>query len=504
MTYLSLDTEHAGEPTNPLEDALEGLRKQLGAERWVLCRLDGGQWSTQAAPALPRDHVYLTAMETFEAVDEGWVVMETAEVPGSGPRLQVAGVGRLAILRSTLRRGPAFAVFENPEPEREDDVFALAIPEQLGDHPPEAVDPTGLADDDRWDHEMHALWELLPALGLFAAGQADELAAAQRTAQALGARALVALTPTATGIAVVAAVKEGAEWNGRTSILEGASWDIVTADPVVTLDRALTETFSGGVLGPWAVSWGVGNRLFLGVAPGGKRPSQEGLDIAATLLGWGFGQAEGNAAAGQHALLRERSRIASAIHEGLTQVVTNVAIQLQVLERYLGDPAKAAAMVEASREAVTQALDDLRGAIFELAPREAGSDDLAGGLIRYVDDFGAQWGLEVDCDVHGDERPVDPDIVALMFAFVQEGLTNVRKHAQSTSAEVKLEFTPEAITVEVSDQGEGFEPSARDDEGFRKHQGLNLLRSRVWLMGGRIEVISAPGRGVSLIMEISC
>ncbi|MPZ68757.1 MAG: hypothetical protein GEU71_04420 [Actinobacteria bacterium] len=502
MTYLSLDTDHTGEPPNPLEEALEGLRKRLGAERWVLCRLDGGQWSTQALPALPRDHVYLIAMETFEAVDEGWAAMETSEIPGSGPRLQVAGVARLAVLRSTLRRGPAFAVFENPVAELEGDVFVTEIPEQLGDQP-SAVDQGALADDDRWDHEMHALWELLPALGLFAGGQADEEAAAQRTAQALDARALVALTPTATGISVVAAVKEGTDWNATSCVLEGESWEIVTDDPVVTLDRALKEACSGQVLGPWAVSWGVGNRLFMGVAPGGKRPSQEGLDIAATLLGWGFGQAEGNAAAGQHALLRERSRIASAIHEGLTQVVTNVAIQLQVLERYLGDPEKAAAMVEASREAVTQALDDLRGAIFELAPRETGSDDLAGGLVRYVDDFGAQWGLEVDCDVEGTERPVDPDIVALMFAFVQEGLTNVRKHAQSTSATIMLEFTADGIKVQVSDQGEGFDPSARDDEGFRKHQGLNLLRSRVWLMGGRIDVVSSPGQGTSLVMEIS-
>jgi two-component system nitrate/nitrite sensor histidine kinase NarX len=160
-------------------------------------------------------------------------------------------------------------------------------------------------------------------------------------------------------------------------------------------------------------------------------------------------------------------------------------------------------MVVASREAVMQALDDLRGAIFELAPREAGSDDLAGGLGRYVDDFGAQWGLEVECVVEGIERPVDPEVVALMFAFVQESLTNVRKHAQTTSAKVRLVYDDAAIRVEVQDQGEGFDPAARDDEGFRKHQGLNLLRSRVWLMGGRIEVVSAPLQGTSLVMEIS-
>ncbi len=153
--------------------------------------------------------------------------------------------------------------------------------------------------------------------------------------------------------------------------------------------------------GSWAVAWAVGSRLLVGVAPGSRRPSQEGLDLTATLLGWGFGQAEGSAAAGQHALLRERSRIASVIHEGLTQVVTNVAIQLQVLERHLDDPEKARSMVPESRNAVTHALDDLRGAIFELAPRGQGPDDFADGLARYVDDFCAQWGLDVTFEPWG-------------------------------------------------------------------------------------------------------
>lgn len=491
------------EPPSPLEGALERLRVRLGAERWVLCRLDGGQWSTHALPALPRDHVYLTTIETFETVEEGWAQLETTDISGSGPRLQVAGVARLAVLRFKLRGSAAFAVFENSEPERTTETFTEEIPAELSDLPAPASPAGELTDDDRWDHEMHALWELLPALGLFAGGEADELAAAKRTAQALDARALVALTPTPTGIGVAAAVNGGAGWTGRTAILEGESWEIVTGEPTMSLDRALKKAFDSQVVGPWAVAWGVGNRLFLGIAPGGRRPSQEGLDLAATLLGWGFGQAEGNTAAGQHALLRERSRIASAIHEGLTQVVTNVAIQLQVLERHLGDPAKATEMVVASREAVLQALEDLRGAIFELAPREAGSDDLAGGLGRYVDDFGAQWGLEVDCLVEGDERPVNPDVVAMTFAFVQEGLTNVRKHAQTTAAKVHLVYDDAAIKVEVQDEGRGFDPDARADEGFRKHQGLNLLRSRVWLAGGRFEVVSAPLMGTSLVMEIS-
>ncbi len=346
--------------------------------------------------------------------------------------------------------------------------------------------------DDRWDGEMRGLWGLLPIFGTLASGTVDARSVVERTAQTLDARALVALTPTPTGIAAIVAVKGEDEWQARTAGLDQMNWERLAQDPSAALDLGLKEAHGVNMTGSWTVGWAVGSRLLVGVAPGSRRPSQEGLDLAATLMGWGFGQAEGSAAAGQHALLRERSRIASVIHEGLTQVVTNVAIQLQILERHLDDPVKARSMVTESRSAVTHALDDLRGAIFELAPRGQGPEDFAEGLARYLDDFCAQWGLDVTFEAVGDERKVEPDVVALIFAFVQEALTNLRKHAGTSEGSVSLTFEDGVVRVEVHDDGKGFDPDAKKDEGYRQHQGLDLLRSRVWLMGGQIDVFLVP------------
>lgn len=503
MSRLKVVSEDQPGTATRLEQTLHELAERLGAERWVLCRMDGGEWGTHSLASLPRDHVYLSLVGQLGEMTPGWHSFAPAELGDAGLRLQIAGVGDLAVLSSSLRGTAALVFFENPvSGQLEAATGESDVPEDLiGLY--EATSSGDVPADDRWDHEMRWLWEMLPSLGSFAGGRLDETAAVERLGNSLGARAVVTLVPRAGGIGVVASTAGPDGHHAERARLEAEGWESVTAEPSASLARALQEAKGTQVVGSWAVSWAAGNRVLLGIAPGGRRPSQEALDVASTLIGWAFGESEGTAAAGRHALLQERSRIASVIHEGLTQVVTNVAIQLQVLERFLGDPDKAAEMVRSSRSAVLAALDDLRGAIFELAPRLPDSGDLAGGITRYVNDFAGQWGINIECSVSGDERPVDPEIAALLFAFIQEGLTNVRKHAASADTTVEVIFGDESVAVSVSDTGKGFDPSSSADGGYRKHQGLSLLRSRVWLMGGTIDVDSAPGRGSTLRMEIS-
>ncbi|MGH3442211.1 MAG: sensor histidine kinase, partial [Nitriliruptorales bacterium] len=237
--------------------------------------------------------------------------------------------------------------------------------------------------------------------------------------------------------------------------------------------------------------------------PGATRqPSRELLRAASSLLAVATTGTQDAGQSRRDALLRERARIGSVIHEGITQVLTNVAIQLEVLDHVLDDPEQARSMIHTSREAVLEALDSLRSIIFDLTPPSEEWSDLVGGLERFVADFSAQWGVSVALDVAGESREVDAEVTSLAFAFVQEGLTNARKHAQTDAATVRLAFTPTRLSVEVVDDGVGIDPQEHEERSLRQHQGLKIMESRVRLMDGAFLLESAPGGGTRLRMEI--
>jgi signal transduction histidine kinase len=201
-------------------------------------------------------------------------------------------------------------------------------------------------------------------------------------------------------------------------------------------------------------------------------------------------------------LLQERARLASVIHEGITQVITNVAIQLEVLDQVMDDPERARAMTRSARTAVLEALDSLRTAIFEMAPPTAEWGELARGLERYVADVEAQWGLDIRYSVEGEPREVPAEPLGLAFAFAQEALTNLRKHAGTTVGEMGLIFEPRWVILTLCDRGVGFAPGTEDESGLREHQGLALMTTRTRLLGGRFEVRSSPGQGTCVSLRL--
>ncbi|HSK22891.1 MAG TPA: histidine kinase [Egicoccus sp.] len=204
----------------------------------------------------------------------------------------------------------------------------------------------------------------------------------------------------------------------------------------------------------------------------------------------------------RNALIRERARIASVIHEGITQVLTNVAIQLEVLGHHADEAETVRNLVAASRAAVLQALDSLRTAILDLTPPAEEWTDLVVGLRGFVNDFASQWGVGCRLEVLGTPRDIATEVVSLAFAFVQEGLTNVRKHARTDRADVNLSFGPGVVSIEVRDAGVGLEDTDTKDTDLRRHQGLAILASRVRLLNGRFHLDSPVEGGVSVRMVV--
>jgi signal transduction histidine kinase len=108
-------------------------------------------------------------------------------------------------------------------------------------------------------------------------------------------------------------------------------------------------------------------------------------------------------------------------------------------------------------------------------------------------------GLPTSLDVDGAERRLDHEAQVALYRAAQEGLTNVRKHANAHAAVIRLAYLPDSVSLEVRDDGCGLDADdGNDGGGF----GLVGIRERVDRLGGSLTVESAPGAGVTVRVEV--
>jgi signal transduction histidine kinase len=188
------------------------------------------------------------------------------------------------------------------------------------------------------------------------------------------------------------------------------------------------------------------------------------------------------------AVAEERTRIARELHDEVAHAMSVIAVQADAAEGALAhDPALVERPLVAIRETARSALADMRrvlGALrgdeqAELAPEPGLAR--AGALLEQA----RSSGLEVELRIEGEPVPLRPALDLAAYRVLQEGLTNVRKHAAARRVEVVLRYGRDAIGVEVSDDGNG-----SGGGGSGTGRGLAGIRERVTLLGG--EFVAGP------------
>ncbi|MGH2712041.1 MAG: GAF domain-containing protein [Actinomycetota bacterium] len=190
----------------------------------------------------------------------------------------------------------------------------------------------------------------------------------------------------------------------------------------------------------------------------------------------------------------ERKRVAVDLHDDAVQVMAAVAMRLDLIRELTGDPSQSEAIEKASlsaREAVTR----LRHMLFELHPPSLEREGLEATIRLSLRDIEEDAGVRAVME-GGLEGEPDPDIRVVLYRIAREALTNVRKHAQATHVVVRLDERDEGYHVEVSDNGQGFDPEPLVHEPG--HLGLMAMRERAEVAGGWCSVRSSPGAGTSV------
>jgi signal transduction histidine kinase len=190
------------------------------------------------------------------------------------------------------------------------------------------------------------------------------------------------------------------------------------------------------------------------------------------------------------AVADERSRVAREIHDGLAQYLFALATHASMMELGKVTPESIARV----KELAISAQQEARFAILALSSA-AGSAPFDAALRRYVEFVTADGAVEVDVDIDQRVR-LAPDEQIEVFRIVQEGLGNVRKHANAQRAVVRIWLREGQRVITVADDGSGFE-----QRPGTPGQGLKNIRERASSIAGAASVRSRPGRGT--IVEVA-
>ncbi len=206
------------------------------------------------------------------------------------------------------------------------------------------------------------------------------------------------------------------------------------------------------------------------------------------------------------AVMAERNRIAREIHDTLAQGYVGISVQLEVLGELLrhNRTEAAAKHLDMTQGYVREGLDDARKSIWALRSHDTGEQTLPVRLRRLVEQAKSTE-LETGLEVHGAYRALAPDDEKEILRIAQEAIHNVKKHARASHMTVRLDYDQRSLMLSISDDGRGF-AVLEENGGFVStpgHYGLTGMKERAELIQGRIEIVSTPGKGAIVRLEVS-
>jgi PAS domain S-box-containing protein len=199
-----------------------------------------------------------------------------------------------------------------------------------------------------------------------------------------------------------------------------------------------------------------------------------------------------------HAHERDRQLLAYDLHDGLIQDITGALIHLQIIapERIL-----AAGEFPAFQRAVDllrKSIDEGRRLMAGLRPPIIDEQGVVAAIRDMVASHRAHGKLDIEFVANVQFRRLDPFLEGMIYRIAQEALTNVIRHSQATRARAEISEGDREVRIEVRDWGVGFVPSQVSEDRF----GLQGIRKRVDLLGGRVEIDSTPGQGTRLFVAL--
>ena len=203
---------------------------------------------------------------------------------------------------------------------------------------------------------------------------------------------------------------------------------------------------------------------------------------------------------------KERLRISRELHDSVAQELSAVKISLDNVMAML--PEKTGKKLNSKIHQISDNLYKILGLVRELAyglrPPILDSLGLTRALYQLCEEFTTRTGIKVNFLIAGiEEDKLNGNAIITLYRFIQEGLNNVRHHAQAKNVSIKLVSSYPKIILRLEDDGKGFDVIERQSGAFlEKHMGLLNMQERVALLGGNMQIESQPDKGTHILVEI--
>jgi len=267
----------------------------------------------------------------------------------------------------------------------------------------------------------------------------------------------------------------------------------------LNLGKAVTLSANLFLIGAVVIGWAALLALWMRTV---MKESQERKELIEKLEA---AQEELAAAERQAGILQERQRMAGEIHDTLAQGFTSIVMLLEAAEEALSEGSPSSqSHIRKARDTARTSLAEARRLVMALQPEQLEAASLPDALNREAARWEQNTGIKSEYSVTGDPISLHPEVEVTMLRAMQEGLTNVHKHAQANEIVVTLSYMDDQIALDIHDDGQGFDPQTLGSPPDQASGGFGLrgMRQRVEQIGGEMLVESSPGMGTTLVVQL--
>nr|MBN1229582.1 sensor histidine kinase [Anaerolineae bacterium] len=212
-----------------------------------------------------------------------------------------------------------------------------------------------------------------------------------------------------------------------------------------------------------------------------------------------------SAAERQAGMLEERQRLAREIHDTLAQGFTSIIMHLETMDAHLSpDQEDIRKYLDLARQSARASLAEARRMVWALQPESLERRSLEDAITRYAGRWSKETGIGVKLSVVGEPCHLPPEYEVTLLRTTQEGLANIRRHAQAHSVTLTLTYMDDLVALDIRDDGIGFDPEPAGPDlgeptgGF----GLRSMRERAEILGGTFALESTPGGGTTIAVAL--